>query len=250
MSRAGLPLKSRRLAVAFVLPVLAGAAVIGFASLLGATGGFLALVGVLALSGACGATGFLVRSSTGPALLSNAECAVGAPLAGDGVLLGFLETLAEAGAAGEPREWQDVLFVTGDGVDPAPKSVPALCEAAHRGLLVERVLVLPDNLWPGGEALPTPAIRPWIEGQHNHGLWLVLLRQADVPAASDRAAGDFGLLNQRIGWTRRTGPPDGVVTYRFETDPDVVAAVLLKWQRLSEAGTPYRVLLDRAEPAG
>jgi hypothetical protein len=62
-----------------------------------------------------------------------------------------------------------------------------LCDGltvVDRGVLIERVVILRDELWPAGTVLPGPAILPWIEDQHNHGLWITLARESEV--ARDR----------------------------------------------------------------
>ena len=67
--------------------------------------------------------------------------------------------------------WQDA---------PGRQSMEANFEAAHRGVLIERVIILRNDLWPRGAALPHDEILPWIREQHNHGLWVLLVREADL----------------------------------------------------------------------
>src|SRR5262249_15179826 len=55
---------------------------------------------------------------------------------------------------------------------PGRQSMAVNFAAAHRGTLIERIIILRDDLWPRSELLPSPDIRPWIDEQHGHGLWI------------------------------------------------------------------------------
>ena len=68
-----------------------------------------------------------------------------------------------------PDYWQD---------PPGRQSMQANFTAAHRGVLIERAIILHDPLWPRGDLLPRKAILPWIEEQHNQGLWLTFAARA------------------------------------------------------------------------
>ena len=47
-----------------------------------------------------------------------------------------------------------------------------------RGFRIERILILPDELWPFEERLPSPEIRPWIEEQQERGIRVSLVRES------------------------------------------------------------------------
>ena len=48
----------------------------------------------------------------------------------------------------------------------------------------------------GGEPLPAPAIRPWIDEQNDHGIWVSLVRESEIAAEPDLLA-DFGIYGDR-----------------------------------------------------
>ncbi len=44
---------------------------------------------------------------------------------------------------------------------------------------------LAHELWPQGPPLPSAEILPWVEEQHNHGLWVCLVREGDLAREVD-----------------------------------------------------------------
>src|SRR5262245_50718422 len=64
------------------------------------------------------------------------------------------------------REYRSVAWVRSKDYwqdQPGRQSMRVNFEAAHRGVLVERVVVLRDELWPRGQALPSDELLPWVE---------------------------------------------------------------------------------------
>jgi hypothetical protein len=57
-----------------------------------------------------------------------------------------------------PSYWQD---------PPGRQSMRVNFDAVRRGVLIERVVILRDDLWPAGTLLPIPEILSWIEEQHS-----------------------------------------------------------------------------------
>jgi hypothetical protein len=136
--------------------------------------------------------------------------------------------------------WQD---------GPAQQSMRANFEAAHRGVLIERVIILPETLWPVGEHFPTEEIRPWIEEQHNHGLWVIVVRERDLAAEPDLLA-DFGLYDERAVGTQDCDERSRTVRFALDFGPAAIRLALDRWRRLSVRGISFRELLARSESAG
>jgi hypothetical protein len=53
-------------------------------------------------------------------------------------------------------------------------------ELVRRGLRIERIVILRGDLWPEGEALPAGTIRPWLDEQNDHGIWVSLVRESEI----------------------------------------------------------------------
>jgi len=127
---------------------------------------------------------------------------------------------------------------------PGRQSMQANFDAAYRGMLIERAIILPDNLWPQDELLPTNDIRTWIEEQHNHGLWVTLVRESTLRPEPDLPA-DFGIYGERAVGAQELD--DRCRTQRFVLyfDSQNVKLAMDRWKRLSLYAVSYRSLLDQ-----
>jgi hypothetical protein len=136
--------------------------------------------------------------------------------------------------------WQD---------QPGRQSMQANFDAVRRGVLVERIVILRDDLWPRGEHLPTDAIRPWLDEQHANGLWLALARESDL-LSEPGLVSDSGIYGERAVGTQDLDERARTVRFTLSFDPQAVRLARDRWQRLYLYATPYRTLLDRTESAG
>lgn len=133
--------------------------------------------------------------------------------------------------------WQDV---------PGQQSTALNCRLADQGLLVHRVVIVADNLWPSNEPLPRTPVLEWIEQQHVHGILIRLVRESQLAGESELAM-DFGLYgNEAVGFqiVGETGK-----TIRFELDfrEDVKQIAVQCWDRINLFSVLYRDLLDQLQ---
>jgi hypothetical protein len=136
--------------------------------------------------------------------------------------------------------WQD---------QPGRQSMAANFDAAHRGTLIERIIILRDDLWNRGELLPSADIRPWIEEQHSHGLWITLVRESDIASEPDLLA-DVGIYGDRAVGVQELDERSRTVRFILSFDPQSIRLAQDRWQRLSVYAVPYRDLLDQLPPNG
>ncbi|WP_442483379.1 hypothetical protein [Aeoliella sp. SH292] len=133
-----------------------------------------------------------------------------------------------------PSYWQDA---------PGRQSIRANYDAMNRGVLIERIFILPAELWPAGQLLPNEIVLPWIMDQYNHGVWVLLCLEADIAAEPDLPL-DFGIYgNSAVG---RQDMDDDCRTREFllEFNPEAVKLAEDRWRRLTLHATPLRTLLD------
>jgi hypothetical protein len=134
--------------------------------------------------------------------------------------------------------WQD---------QPGRQSMAANFDAAHHGTLIERIIILRDDLWHRGELLPSADIRPWIEEQHSHGLWITLVRESDIASEPDLLA-DVGIYGDRAVGVQELDERSRTVRFILSFDPQSIRLAQDRWQRLSVYAVPFADLLDQLPP--
>lgn len=136
--------------------------------------------------------------------------------------------------------WQD---------EPGRRSMQVNFDAAHRGVLIERVVVLRDELWPRTHALPLAAILPWIEEQHNHGLFIALVRESDVSREPDLLI-DMGIYGDRAVGIQELDDRCRTLRFTLDVNPQTVRLADARWQRLMLYARSFRSLLDQRQADG
>ena len=134
--------------------------------------------------------------------------------------------------------WQDA---------PGRQSLRANYEAVIRGVQIERVIILRDELWPAEAVLPVAEILPWIDEQHGHGVWVVLVRESDLDSEPDLRT-DFGIYGERAVGTQELDERSRTTRFTLSFDSTEVRLGIDRWQRLYLFGTSFQTLLDRAPP--
>jgi len=133
--------------------------------------------------------------------------------------------------------WQD---------QPGRQSMNENYEAAHRGVFIERIVILRDDLWPREQLLPTEEILPWIEGQHNNCLRLRLIRESDLAAEPDLLS-DMGIYGDRAVGVQELDERSRTLRFTLTFDAQAVRLAGDRWQRLLLFATSFRSLLDQAD---
>jgi hypothetical protein len=194
----------------------------------------------------------ILREIAGLKLASvNAQVAT---LAGGTIVFGGTETWRAVYEAllisPDIKEYQSVAWVRSrDYWQDAPgrQSMAANFAAAHRGVLVERIIVLRDDLWPRDALLPAGDILPWVMEQHNHGLSLRLVRETAVAAEPD-LLGDMGVYGDRACGVQELDERSRTVRFLLHFDAQAVRLAKDRWRRLAVYAAPFHSLLDRADP--
>lgn len=131
--------------------------------------------------------------------------------------------------------WQD---------PPGRQSMQVNYDAAHRGLLVERIIILRDELWQKNAPLPNHEILPWIEDQHNHGLWVCLVRESELAHEAELLT-DMGIYGDRAVGTQELDERSRTLRFVLQFDPQVARLAKDRWKRLMVYTTSFQRLLDR-----
>lgn len=136
--------------------------------------------------------------------------------------------------------WQDA---------PGRQSLHANFEAVRRGVLIERIVILADDLWPPVDPIPRGPIGRWIDDQHNHGFWVCLVRESQLAGEPDLLA-DVGIYGNRAVGFQELDERSRTTRFVLQFDPDAIRLARDRWRRLMLFATPYRHLLDRISGEG
>jgi hypothetical protein len=134
--------------------------------------------------------------------------------------------------------WQD---------EPGKQSMRVNYEAVRRGVLVERIMILRDQLWPRDQLLPAQSILPWIEEQNNHGLWLALVRESELRREPDLLL-DMGIYGDRAVGFQELDEHCRTLRFTLDLDPQAVKLADERWQRLLLFARSFGTLLDQRSP--
>lgn len=117
-------------------------------------------------------------------------------------------------------------------------------DLAQRGYRIERVVILPDSLWPFDQQLPAREIRHWLDQQHRHGLVVSLVREHELAGETDLLC-DFGLYGDQAVGFQELDEQSRTVRYRLDFAPLARKKAYDRWERLALYAKPYRDLVDR-----
>lgn len=117
-------------------------------------------------------------------------------------------------------------------------------EMVRRGMGIERLLILREELWPLARCLPTPAIRPWIDEQHAHGIRVSLVRESEILSEPDLSA-DFGIYGEQATGIHELDEQGRTLRLILQFDLEGLHLASDRWSRLVHYASPYPDLVDR-----
>ena len=136
--------------------------------------------------------------------------------------------------------WQD---------EPGRQSMQLNFELAGDGKLnIERIVIVPDHLWPPQERFPVEPIHSWLQAQHLHSITVQLVRQSSLAEEPDLVT-DMGLYGNRAVGQQEIDERGRTVQFTLTFDFPEVLAAEQRWERLSIYAISYAELLDRSAPA-
>ena len=114
----------------------------------------------------------------------------------------------------------------------------------EKGLNIERTAIVAESIWPREAKLPRSPILEWIEEQHNHGIWMELVRQSSLSNEPD-VVKDIGIYGERAVGTQKLDKQSRTTNYVLSFDPDDILFAKQCWERLRLYSVSFRELLDR-----
>lgn len=130
--------------------------------------------------------------------------------------------------------WQD---------PPGRQSMRENYDAINRGVVIERIIVLPETLWQAGQLLPSETILPWIKDQYNHGVWVMLCLENDLECEPDLPQ-DFGIYGDQAVGTQLLDEECRTREFLLEFSAEAAKLASERWERVKLHATPLKNLLD------
>ena len=131
-----------------------------------------------------------------------------------------------------PNYWQD---------EPGRQSMRVNFEMIKNGLLIERVLIVPDAFWPAGEQEPIEPFGRWLDQQVRGGVWISVVRDSLLEGDPDLLT-DFGLYGNRAVGFQQVDDHGRTVRFSLSFDFAELLAAERRWDRLAVYATRYETL--------
>ena len=131
--------------------------------------------------------------------------------------------------------WNDV---------PGRQSMRFNYELINRGFRIERVHILPDELWPFDEKMPTGGILEWLVEQQGRGIIVSLVRESDLANEPDLLR-DFAIYGDRAMGIQELDEQSHTVRFVLSFDQPSIRQALAQWERLTLFSNSFQNLMDR-----
>jgi hypothetical protein len=127
---------------------------------------------------------------------------------------------------------------------PGRQSMRLNYELIERGFRIERVHILPDELWPFDDKMPTGGILEWLVEQTGRGIIVSLVRESDLAKEPDLLR-DFAIYGDRAMGIQELDEQSHTVRFILSFDQPSVRQALAQWERLTLFSNSFQNLLDR-----
>ena len=126
---------------------------------------------------------------------------------------------------------------------PGRHSIRLNLELADRSYRIERMLIIPDELWPFDASHPAPEMLRWIREQQDHGIHIALVREHELLGEPELLC-DFGIYGDQAVGFQELDDQSKTVRYTLDFDPATRRNALDRWERLRLYAIPFTSLLD------
>lgn len=139
-----------------------------------------------------------------------------------------------------PKYWQD---------EPGRRSMQVNFEAVKRRVLVERIVILRDDLWPHAQLSPSEEVYPWIKEQHDQGLWIGLVRESAISHEPDLLM-DYGIYGDRAVGIQELDEHSRTLRFTLDLSPQAPQVAGERWTRLKLYAKWFGTLLEELPKNG
>lgn len=129
---------------------------------------------------------------------------------------------------------------------PGRQSMRLNYEMVERGFRIERCHILPDDLWPYDEKLPRPGILEWLVEQQGRGIFVSLIREADL-AKEPELLRDFAIYGDRAIGIQEMDEQSRTVRFVLSFDQPSIRKALDCWERLALYRTSFQDFMGQLQ---
>jgi hypothetical protein len=129
---------------------------------------------------------------------------------------------------------------------PGRQSMQFNYELVGRGIRIERVHILSDELWPFDEKLPTGGMLEWLVEQRGQGIHVSLLRESDLSKEPDLLR-DFAIYGDRATGMQELDEDSRTVRFVLSFDEPSIQKALDRWERLTLYSVSLQNVVDRMQ---
>jgi hypothetical protein len=126
---------------------------------------------------------------------------------------------------------------------PGRQSMRFNYELIGRGFRIERVHILPDELWPFDEKMPPVGILEWLVEQQGRGIIVSLVRESDLVTEPDLLR-DFAIYGDRAMGVQELDEQSHTVRFVLSFDEPSIRQALAQWERLKLFSISFQNLVD------
>jgi hypothetical protein len=119
----------------------------------------------------------------------------------------------------------------------------------ERGFRIERIHILPDELWPWEQPLPVHGICEWLQDQDDHGVIVRLARESEVASEPDLLR-DFAVYGDRATAIQELDADARTKRFILDFNPQSIRTAMTRWERLSLFASVWPDPLDRKAAVG
>lgn len=127
---------------------------------------------------------------------------------------------------------------------PGRQSMLVNYELVSRGFRIERVHILPDELWPFEQKLPSSGILEWLVEQQGRGIIVSLVRESDLSNEPELLR-DFAIYGDRAVGIQELDELSHTRRFVLSFDQAGIRKALACWERLGLFSKSFQNLLDQ-----
>ncbi len=127
---------------------------------------------------------------------------------------------------------------------PGRQSMQLNYDLIGRGFRIERIHILPDELWPFEQKMPGCGILEWLVEQQGRGIHVSLVRESSLVKEPDLLR-DFAVYGDRAVGVQELDEQSRTVRFTLTFDQLDIRQALSQWQRIGLFSESFQNVVDQ-----